>query len=182
MSDAIISETTYTISNKNNLFEMTSKEQLFDGYKKVYAYKEDKQEDEIVLEHFNKNEKILGSLMREEKQTKAPKRYSQSTFIKKLDKLGIGRPSTYATILKTLLDKNRNYCVEKDKVIVPTELGIILSNWLDKYFSNIINIEYTAKLESDLDLIARGKEKDIDFLNTFYQGLLKSRLIALAVR
>lgn len=172
MSDAIISETTYTISNKNNLFEMTSKEQLFDGYKKVYAYKEDKQEEEIVLECFNKNEKIQNcSLVREEKQTKAPKRYSQSTFIKKLDKLGIGRPSTYATILKTLLDKNRNYCVEKDKVITPTELGIMLSNWLDKYFSNIINIEYTAKLESDLDLIARGKEKDIDFLNTFYYNI-----------
>lgn len=173
MSDAVYSETIYTINNGEHLFVLSNKELIFDGFKKVYTYKDSTDDsDDISLIQFEENEVLKKcSLDEVEKQTKAPKRYTEASFIKTLDKLGIGRPSTYATIVNVLLDKKRNYCVLKDKNIVPTELGIELSSFLDKSFSDIINISYTAEMEKDLDLIAQGKLNSIDFLSTFYNTL-----------
>ena len=106
-----------------------------------------------------------------EKETKPPARYSEASFVKELDKQGIGRPSTYASIVSVLLDESRNYCKIIDKNIVPTEKGINLSHFLDKSFNDIINVNYTAKLEKDLDKIASGKETEIQFLKDFYSKL-----------
>lgn len=106
-----------------------------------------------------------------EKTTQPPSRFNEASLIKTLDKLGIGRPSTYATIVTTLLDPTRNYCVMDNKKIVPTELAVKLINFLDKHFSELVNSDYTANLEKSLDKIAEGKLDRITFLKIFYKNL-----------
>ena len=177
MAAAIISNTQYSIYNQEHKFVMNSREIRFDGYRKIYNYKdvEDKEKEEIVKEIFNVGEKLLNtSLERVAKETQPPKRYSESSFIKELDKKGIGRPSTFATILQTLLSEDRGYCKLENKFIVPTSKGIGLSHFLDKSFPDIININYTNELEKELDLIAKGKLTETKFLNEFYNKLEES--------
>ena len=105
------------------------------------------------------------------KQTQPPARYREATFIKELQNKGIGRPSTFAGILETVVSSSRGYCTIVDKQLVPTERGIQLSNFLDRAFSSIISINYTREMEQQLDLIASGKLLKLDFLNTFYNEL-----------
>lgn len=177
MSPSIISETIYSLSNDKYIFEMKSSELKFDGFKKVYNYKED-DDEELVKITFNLNEEINKSnnplLTIEEKQTKPPSRFKEATFIKELEKSGIGRPSTFATILKTIKDPSRGYCEILDKYLVPTEKGIQLSNFLDSSFPDLINISYTNEMEKDLDLIANGKLKKNDFLHSFLDKMENS--------
>lgn len=168
MASSITSETTYEIVNGNHLFNLVSKELLFDGFKRVYNYKDDEDED-VSTDIFEKGEKLLNTKLNcVEKQTQPPARYKEATFIKELESTGIGRPSTFATIVNTILDKGRGYCEIVDKCIVPTEKGMTLSKFLDESFPNLINVNYTSELEKDLDLIARGKLNQVDFLTTFY--------------
>ena len=176
MKPAIIANTIYTIANGSQRFSMTSKELKFDGYRAVYNYADEKSEDDqLVKETFKEGEVLKNtSLEAIEKETKPAPRYDESSFIKELDKQGIGRPSTYATILQVLLDEKRGYCKVEDKKIVPTALGIKLSHFLDDSFSKVINIKYTAELEKELDLIAQGKMDSIDFLSVFYKNLEES--------
>lgn len=130
------------------------------------------QEEQYIDIDFTEGE-ILDNTSLEaiEKETKPPARFDESSFIKELDKQGIGRPSTYATILQVLLDEKRGYCKVEDKRIVPTALGMKLSKFLDDAFSDVINIKYTAELEKELDMIAKGNMDSLDFLNTFYKNL-----------
>ena len=171
MSARKVSETTYTIENNNlHLFTMSSKEETFDGWKRVYNV--DKEKEEIIKEKFKEKEELkYTSLERVEKETQPPARYTEASLIKTLDKLGIGRPSTYTTIISTLLDEKRNYCKVEDKKMEATDLAIKLVDFLDKYFTEIVNSNYTANLEKELDKISDGKAKDIDFLTSFYKKL-----------
>ena len=165
-----ISDTQYTIKNGKHIFNMSSKEEIFDGWKKAYNYADEK--EEIIKETFNINEKLENtSLEPIQKSTQPPSRYNEASFIKTLDKLGIGRPSTYATIVTTLLDPKRNYCSLDNKKLVPTDLAMKLTDFLNKNFSDIVNADYTANLEKSLDIISEGKLKKIDFLNVFYNNL-----------
>ncbi len=171
MSARKVFETTYTIENNNlHLFTMSSKEEAFDGWKRVYNV--EKEKEEIIKEKFETKEYLQDtSLERVEKETQPPARYTEASLIKTLDKLGIGRPSTYATIISTLLDEKRNYCKVEDKKMKATDLAINLINFLDKYFNEIVDSNYTANLEKELDKISDGKAKDIDFLTIFYKKL-----------
>lgn len=174
MSPAITSETIYTIKNNKHLFTLVSREQLFDGYKAIYGSFEDK-DDEVSTETFAVGETLKNTTLEAlEKHTNPPARYKESTFIKELENKGIGRPSTFASIVETILSSSRGYCILKDKTIVPTDKGIKLSEFLDKSFSDIINVNYTSELEKDLDLIASSKLNDVDFLTTFYNKLTDS--------
>lgn len=171
MASNIISETTYTILNKENKFEFVSREEMFDGFKKVYQYK-DNDEDNLVKVTFDKEEQLQKTKLEAvEKHTNPPNRFKEATFIKELESRGIGRPSTFATIVTTLLDKTRGYCVVEDKAIKPTELGIKLSHFLDKNFPKLINVEYTAEMEKGLDLIANGKLNYLYFLQDFFDNM-----------
>ena len=176
MKPAIIANTIYVIGNGDHRFSMTSKELKFDGFKKIYNYADASgDENQLVKESFQLNEEAKKAKLEAiEKQTKPPARFDEATFIKELDKQGIGRPSTYASILQTLLDEKRGYCKVEEKRICPTEHGIAVSAFLDKSFPDIINIKYTAELEKDLDLIANGKLDNITFLRQFYDKLNES--------
>lgn len=172
MSPAIITDTEYVIKNGEHKFVMSSHALKFDGFKKVYGYKDDNEEELSAYAAFKVDEITENNkLFSEEKTTKPPKRYSEASFVGTLEKLGIGRPSTYASILETLLDKTRGYCELENKVLTPTEKGIALIKFLDKEFPDIVNSKYTSNMEKDLDLIAEGSLNDVKFLSDFYTDL-----------
>lgn len=117
-------------------------------------------------------ENSLGNgLSYNEMQTTPPTRYTEATLIKEMEEKNIGRPSTYTTIISTLLDEKRNYCKVVDKKMYATDLAISLVDFLDKYFYDIVSANYTANLEKSLDKISEGKLNDIDFLKSFYKEL-----------
>ena len=174
MSDAVITDTEFTIVNGNHKFIYTEHAEKFDGFRKIYKY-----EDEDLnkgLDVFVGEVLTTKGLDLLEKQTTPPRRYSESSLIKQLESTGIGRPSTFASIISILLDPGRGYCEEQGKAIAPTEKGVQLSNFLDQAFPKIINYDYSANLEDSLDLIAKGKLKENDFLTQFYnelEGMIK---------
>lgn len=174
MAASKTSETIYHITCGKQLFNLVSRELLFDGYTKVYNYK-DKDDEDIIKETFKKGEKIDKSykpyLESVAKETTPPARFKEATFIKELESCGIGRPSTFATIVETILSASRGYCVVEDKCIKPTEKGMNLSGFLTESFGDLININYTAEMEKDLDLIANNKLNNIEFLTAFYNKL-----------
>ena len=172
MASNVVSETTYTIMNGNHRFEFASREEIFDGFKKVYSYKDKDDEIDLAKVCFKEGETLKNAKLEAvERHTNPPSRYKEATFIKELESRGIGRPSTFATIVTTLLDKGRGYCVVENKCIVPTDLGIRLSHFLDENFSNLINLEYTAEMEKGLDSIAEGKLDSVKFLTDFFNNM-----------
>ena len=173
LPNAKISETQYLIDNNGEKFILVSKEITSLGYREIYSYKdEDDKDDDPVKETFTKGE-VLKNCKLEDimKQTKPPARYSEATLIKKLETSGVGRPSTYATIVETVLSTTRGYAELQEKSIVPTERGMQLAAFLDRNFNNIINADYTKKMEESLDKIATGKETKLEFLTEFYNTL-----------
>ena len=171
MPEAEISETTYIINNNNQLFKLTNNELKKPGYKIIYG----KEEAATFTETFEQD-KILKSTFLEKipKQTTPPARYKEATLIKELQKREIGRPSTYVTIIETMLSPNRGYCTIEDKEIIPTDRGIQLASFLDRSFSNVISLDYTKQLEESLDAIANKKLNKIDFLQDFHRNLENS--------
>lgn len=174
MPNAEISETTYIIENNKQLFKLVSNEIIKPGYREVYSFA-DKEANVAVKETFKKNEVLKGTKLEDvKKMTQGPSRYTEASLVKKLQDIGVGRPSTTATIIETLLSQSRGYAELKDKKIVPTDRGMQLAAYLDRHFSNLINLNYTRDLEEDLDKIAEGKETRIDFLAQFYKTLEES--------
>lgn len=176
MAPAIISDTEYDIYNNDHKFVMHSREVIFDGYRKVFTDEDDEiSSDEIIKETFENGEKLKKtSLKEEEKQTTPPKRYTEGTLTKELDKRGIGRPSTFATIVKSLLNSSEKFpgfCKIENKYIVPTEVGIATAHFLEKSFPDLLNLTYTSEMEKQLDLIATGKLDYITFMTDFYNIL-----------
>jgi len=106
----------------------------------------------------------------EEKQTEPPGRYSEAGLIKELEKRGIGRPSTYASTIKTLED--RGYVEKQNKALIPTDTGDVVSSFLEANFADYISDSFTAEMEDKLDLIAEGKEEYVKTLKTFYKPFL----------
>jgi len=169
MTESVITDTDYIINNSGYKFIYTEHSVKFDGFRKVYSLDDEEITNSIDL--FIKEKLVNTNLSAEEKHTNPPRRYSEATLIKQLGDLSIGRPSTFATIISTLLDTGRGYAEEKGKAIAPTGKGMRLSKFLDEAFPDIINYEYSANLEESLDLIAKGKLTEIDFLKEFYRGL-----------
>ena len=167
MKDAVSDNTTIILDNNNYQFKATGQVITFDGYLKVYKdYEETKEKVLPPIETYNSKVLVANEINKEQHFTKPPARYSEATLIKEMEELGIGRPSTYATTVETL--KVRNYVDVVDKKFVPTEIGIQITDKLQECFSHIINVEYTANMESDLDKIADGKENWVKVLRDFY--------------
>ena len=166
MSDAKTLATTAILDNNGYEFKVTGSILTFDGYLKVY--KEFSKTDDVILPDFDKFNGVVSTkdIETEQKFTKPVSRYTEATLIQKMEELGIGRPSTYAKTMETL--KMRDYVKIEDKKFVPTEIGIETTDKLQEYFSNIINVEYTANMETDLDLIAEENKDNIKILKDFY--------------
>ena len=166
MSDAKTLATTAILDNNGYEFKVTGSILTFDGYLKVY--KEFSKTDDVILPDFDKFNGVVSTknIETEQKFTKPVSRYTEATLIQEMEELGIGRPSTYAKTMETL--KMRDYVKIEDKKFVPTEIGIETTDKLQEYFSNIINVEYTANMETDLDLIAEENKDNIKILKDFY--------------
>ena len=127
--------------------------------------------DDVELPKVKAGEKLkLDKINTEEKQTEPPGRYSEAGLIKELEKRGIGRPSTYASIIKTIED--RGYVEKINKALVPTDTGDVVSSFLEANFPEYISDGFTAEMEDKLDLIAEGKEEYVKTLKTFYKPFL----------
>lgn len=168
-----ISETQYLIDNNGEKFILVSNEIMQLGYREVYSYKDDDVDDDgPVKETFKVGEALKDCTLEDvKKETKPKPRFTEATLIKELQKRGLGRPSTYATIVETVLSATRGYAELDNKAIVPTTRGIQLSNFLDRSFNDIINLDYTSEMEKNLDKIANGKKQKIAFLTECYDAL-----------
>ncbi len=165
MADAKVKATAITLLNNDYEFKVTGSVLIFDGYLKVYGNYETS-EDVILPDLTGVTVLNANEVIKEQHFTKPAPRYTESSLIKELEKLGIGRPSTYATIMETI--KARDYVVIEDKKFVPTKIGIETTDKLQEGFSDIINVEYTANMENDLDEIAEDKLNNVEVLREFY--------------
>lgn len=167
MADAKVNATVMILDNNDYNFKATGQTLIYDGYLKVYK-KFEKSEDKI-LPVLNENDTVnTDKIEKEQHFTEPPARYTEAKLIKEMEELGIGRPSTYATVIDTI--KTRGYVTLDDKKFVPTEIGIETTDKLQEFFSDIINVEYTANMETDLDKIADAKEDNIKVLHDFYDS------------
>ena len=168
MADAKTLATTIIFDNNSYKFKTTGSVITFDGYLKVYGDFEDTK-DNVLPDLKDKLNQTIESeeIIYEQHFTKPKPRYSEAKLIHEMEELGIGRPSTYATIMSNI--KDRGYVNVEDKKFVPTEIGIEVTDKLQEYFSNIINVKYTANMEEDLDKIASGTLDNKKVLSDFYQ-------------
>ena len=164
MAPAKTENTTIILDNNNYQFKATGQIIVFDGYLKVFSDYEDTKD--ALLPVIKDDILVSNSIEHEQHFTKPPARYTEAKLIKEMEELGIGRPSTYATTMDIL--KKRDYAVIEDKKFVPTKVGIEITDKLQQCFSHLINVEYTANMETDLDKIAEGKENWIQVLRLFY--------------
>ena len=164
MAPSVSLSTTVLLDNNDYEFKATGSVVKFDGYLKIYDLEE---EEKDVLPKLNVGE-VLDSTDVEKKQhfTEPKPRFTEASLIKEMESLGIGRPSTYATIVTTI--KDREYVKLDKKHFIPTELGFDTNDKLQEFFKDIINVKYTADMESDLDKIALGNLDHIKTLREFY--------------
>ena len=165
MADAKVKATSVTLMNNEYEFKANGSILVFDGYLKVYGNYESS--EDVVLPNLEGIKTLKADdVVKEQHFTKPAPRYTESSLIKELEKLGIGRPSTYATIMETI--KARDYVTIEDKKFVPTPIGIETTDKLQEGFSDIINVEYTANMENELDEIAEAKINNVQVLKDFY--------------
>ena len=183
MAPQISQATTATLQNGEYTLRASGSTVLFDGFTVMQPAKEKKQENEdfTTLPPLRKGESVMNVKMEGEQHfTTPPPRYTEASLIKTLEEKGIGRPSTYAPILDTI--QKRNYVEKEGKQFVPTDLGFKVTNLLKQYFAGIINVDFTAELETWLDKIAEGKatyENAIrEFWNVFEKELNEANVKA----
>ncbi len=166
MKDAKVNSSTICLRNNDAIFKATGQALVFDGYLRVYN-KFESSEDKILPIYKVGDELISNEILKEQHFTKPPARFTEAKLIKTMEELGIGRPSTYASTISTLT--TRGYVKIIDKKLNPTEIGIETNDKLQEFFSNLINVKYTASMENDLDKIAEGKEVWYNLLEKFYK-------------
>ncbi|MDE6661485.1 MAG: type I DNA topoisomerase [Anaeroplasmataceae bacterium] len=156
-------------TNTNSLWAVTGQTMEFDGYLRAYGRSE--ADENTILPNFSLGEGYnANEIVILDKKTAPKARYTDASIIKEMETLGIGRPSTYAQTILTL--KERNYITVDKKSLVPTEQGTLTSEKLDMFFKDLINVSYTAEMETNLDEIAHGTKKELEQLKEFYQAFI----------
>ena len=168
MQSAKFDRNTITITSDNNdtVCKASGSVLKFDGFLKIYN-NQSKDDDENILPVVSKRPINIESLIDEQHFTQPPPRYSEASLVKKLEELGIGRPSTYASIISTIA--NRGYAEILNKRFFPTDRGKLISAFLEKLFSKYVDYNFTAGLEDQLDEITSGKESWIKVLELFWK-------------
>ncbi|MFL0249868.1 type I DNA topoisomerase [Clostridium neuense] len=177
MANCILNSISVDVSNNDYTFRVTGSSIKFEGFMKIYKYVTEDEEDSQKIPSLVENEKLLCKKI-EGKQhfTQPPARFSEASLVKTLEENGIGRPSTYAPIISTLLD--RKYIRKEKKVIYSTELGNIVNNIVSEYFKQIVDVEFTADMENKLDNIEEGKENWNKVVDEYFKPLEKSIEVA----
>ena len=186
MSTAIYDTTKIKISVSDYIFNANGSVVKFDGFMKLYTEgkdDKDKTKKENIEEDENENtENILPNLeigdivkqdkiISEQKFTEPPARYTEASLVKTLEEKGIGRPSTYAPTISTI--EERTYVEREKKYLLPTELGEIVNELMEKNFESIVNEKFTASMENNLDLVAENKVNYVEMLKEFYTPFIK---------
>lgn len=166
MKPAVYDTVRVDIEQNDVMFRANGSQIKFKGYQIVYA--ESKKEKDNMLPDLEEGDAIkLDSLEPNQHFTQPPARYSEATLIKSLEENGVGRPSTYAPTLETI--QRRYYVTLKNKRFEPTELGDIVNQIIGEFFPNIVDINFTAELEKDLDSVEEGKREWIEIIDQFYK-------------
>ncbi len=174
MADARGTYTAVDISCGDALFRTKGKSISFAGYLRAYVEGSDDPDAEIADQERILPKLVQGdvlnieSLTPSEHITKPPPRYTEGSLIKELERRGIGRPSTWASVVELVL--SRYYAFKKNNALVPTFVALAVVNLLEKHFTQLLDYEFTARLEDDLDAIARGEAMNVQYLKSFYFG------------
>ena len=184
MTPAVFDQTTIDISAGDYLLRATGSVEKFNGFRAVYEESKDEkaemEEDEelkLRLPQVEQGERLkLRKILPEQHFTEPPPRFNEATLVKTLEEKGIGRPSTYATILSII--QNREYVEKLQGRFYPTELGMVVSDLLVKNFSDIFEVAYTAHMEEELDEVEEGKLTWTEALDEFYKKFKKDLRLA----
>jgi DNA topoisomerase-1 len=184
MVPAVFDQTTVDIaakSDKTSDFRVSGSVMKFDGFLKVYEQIAEKKDEDEGLDNklpaLNDGQALTKEKIdSDQKFTEPPPRYNEASLVKVLEERGIGRPSTYASIINTIQD--RDYVKKIGAKFVPTEIGTVVTGLLVKNFPYIFDTQYTATLEGELDAVEEGQEKWTDLLNSFYDHFEKELKVA----
>ena len=169
MEKVILAQTTIEIATSRYVLRATGSVIKFDGFYILYneTNEDSKDEDVAILPKVSIGEKLsLQEVDSLQHFTEPPAKYSEASLVKKMEELGIGRPSTYASIISVIQD--RGYVKLDKKRFIPENRGLVASNFLKLFFPKYVEYDYTAKLEEDLDIISNGKKDYKEFLNEFW--------------
>ena len=183
METAIYDTTRVKIQVEDYIFVANGSVIKFDGFMKLYIEGKDDKSSKSDEDEIDDNENLLPvlnvsdlliqkELKSEQKFTEPPARYTEASLVKTLEEKGIGRPSTYAPTISTILD--RLYIEKENKYLIPTELGKIVNNMMEEYFKDIVDIGFTADMENKLDMVADEKENYIKMLTEFYNPFISN--------
>ena len=174
MKSAKLMQTAVTIENQKAEFRANGQVILFPGYMRVYVEGRDNPDKDLankekILPALDVGEKLnCKSLESESHNTKPPARFTEASLVKSLEENGIGRPSTFASILATIV--RRGYVDRKSGKLSPTYLGLAVTQLLENHFTNLVSKEFTAKMEDGLDEVSRGELDAVPFMTNFYKG------------
>ena len=153
-------------------FLMGGERILFDGFRRVLFVKQESEDLQEIYQLEKGDELTKEKFINEQKFTQPPARYTEASLIKKLEELGIGRPSTYATIISTIL--TRGYVVKDGKALMPIDVGRLVTNFLRGNFTRLVDYAYTAKVEDELDSIALGKKEYFPVIDKEFKMLVEA--------
>ncbi|MBT2573369.1 type I DNA topoisomerase [Bacillus sp. ISL-51] len=174
MASAVLDTMSVDLSNNGLTFRANGSKVKFSGFMKVYVEGKDDQleEKDRMLPDLKEGDTVLSKDIEPEQHfTQPPPRYTEARLVKTLEELGIGRPSTYAPTLDTI--QRRGYVALDNKRFVPTELGQIVLDLIMEFFPEIINVEFTAKMERDLDHVEDGQTEWVQIIDSFYTDFEK---------
>lgn len=172
MAPKKVENTTATLVANGLEFSLKGVKTLFPGFEKVYGDFEDKEEAGLLPELKEGQELTVSDIDAEQKFTKAPAPYNEATIVKAMEEKGIGRPSTYATTVDTLI--NRKYVTATRGVLKPTESGRTAVSVLEEHFPKVVDVGYTAEMENELDRVEAGEKTFLEAMNEFYGPFEKS--------
>lgn len=167
MAPAVFKSTKVTLNSNDNIYAMDGSILVFDGHLKVTG---EQNKDKTIPVYQVGQELVSDQVEKIEKQTLPPARFNEASLIKTLESNGIGRPSTYSTIIKTI--RSRDYVTVENRRFKPTEQGKLTVDTLNQYFTKIMDTNYTSNMEKELDQIADGKVDHIALLRDFYDRFI----------
>ncbi|MBQ7486675.1 MAG: type I DNA topoisomerase [Clostridia bacterium] len=181
MTDAVYEVQQIEVDSGDGILFKTGAEQCkFPGFTAVYEAEKDSQDDVVsnrLIAGINEGDKAeLASVDMEQHFTQPPPRYTEATLVRALEEAGIGRPSTYAPTISTVI--NRGYVLREKKQLIPSELGIMTTDLMKEYFEKIVDTEFTAGMEEELDEVETGKRQWQDVVSTFYGPFIKTLEVA----
>ena len=172
MANAVYDNVSVDVLSAGHVFKAAASQLKFPGFTKIYDAQKDEEEKVKALPPVAEGDELtLKQLKEEQKFTQPPARYTEDTLIRALEEKGIGRPSTYAPTVSTILD--REYVVKEGKQLKPTALGETVTKFMEDRFGNIVDVQFTANMEAQLDQVEEGEKPWKSVLSDFYGGFSK---------